>query len=446
MEFKIRDDFELRSYSTVGKKFKEFTPQEISNAVAYFTDKINKVPSEEGKTLGLALGYLGALQLFFMLALIRSGRSYSILYCDNAFLDQTIAEEKCNHIFLVGPWSGIDYDYLLPEYASFIENLRYPECYTEIFNPQIEKEALEFNSPYDLTFRFDPKQKIYISFQPGVAPKLAYNTGKIEESCVEAAMRVYYLKEDIVGLVRPFRHIGVATLAIYPAVFKAKKVILCSWLSEWEKEYHSATHVHAPYEMIRDQWPLPKKLRMLTSGGYPFNSECIKYVTDISDIDNIVDCFGTSYCPPPLAIRRLSKNDTEVVPFKWVNEYIKPLNMMFFTSDDPNAFSTDVDQLTPVENGLVKTSDLVINPGPGLFQFLGSHFNYVRANQARMTEKDFVKFVEENVELGKFVLKFVYIDKVKEPIIEVQNRYKDQWEQFVKNNSVEINTRYVNDR
>jgi hypothetical protein len=259
-------------------------------------------------------------------------------------------------------------------------------------------------------------------------------------------MRVYYLKEDIVGLVRPFRHIGVGTLAIYPAVFKAKKVILCAWLYDWEKEHYSATHIHAPYEMIRDKWPLPKKLRMLTSGGYPFNSECIKYVTDVSDIDNIVDCFGTSYCPPPLAIRRLSKHDTEVVPFKWVNEYVKPLNMMFFTSDDPNAFSMDPDTLTPIENGLVKTSDLVINPGPGLFQFLGSHFNYVRVNQARMQEERFVEFLKENVDIGNFVLKFVYIDKVKEPIIEVQNKYKDLLEEFIKNNSVEINTKYVNDR
>ncbi|MEY3074520.1 MAG: hypothetical protein RJB25_156 [Bacteroidota bacterium] len=79
---------------------------------------------------------------------------------------------------------------------------------------------------------------------------------------------------------------------------------------------------------------------MLTSGGYNFNSECVNYVTSRSEIENIVDCFGTARCPPPLAIRQTLKDTS----FDWVNEFIKlgikeGTNELMFSTEQENVFN-----------------------------------------------------------------------------------------------------------
>lgn len=444
-EFEIRDDFELRGFSIKDNAFRNYTPKQISNAVSYFEIKIKDIPLQEGKTLGIAFGFLGPIQLFFMLALIRSARDYTIFYCGTDFLNQKMVEEKCYHMFLSGPWKTDIYhlEYPYEEYDEFIKSLRKSEMYTELFDATIEEEAISFDKvPYNSKHSFRYEQKVYINFGPNHEPQLAYNTGSIEDSCTRAAMEHYYSSTDVVALVRPFRHIGVGTLSIYPAVFKAKKLILCTWQKDWEQEASGddITHIHVPYELLRDQWKIPKKLRMLTSGGYNFTKEYVNYLRSVSEIDNVVDCYGTSYCPPPLAIRRLNKDDTEFSEFTWVNDFIKPLSTLFLTCDDPKTFGSDVTQLAVMENGLVKTNDL-ISTGP--FKFIGSHYNYVRVKDIRVADSNFENFLKNTSSIENFVLKFVYINGVKEPVLELEEHYKEEFEKLVSEHAIEIKVNYV---
>lgn len=448
-EFEIRDDFILRAYSLVDEKYKNYTSQEISNAVSYFEVKIKNIPEESGKTLGVSLGSLGAMHIFFMLALIRSGRNYTI-FIENAdnFLNQHMIAEKCYHMFLIGPW-GEDVDNLhwpVPRHATFIENLLDKEMYTELFSAKIEEEAITFDKvPYNPKHEFRYEQKAYISFHFNHQPQLAYNTGRIEDSCVKAAVDSYFLSSDVVAMVRPFRHQGVATLTIYPAIFKAKKVILCFGRKDWEREATSddVTHIHAPYEMIRDKWNIPKKLRMLTSGGYNFTKEYVEHLRSVSEIENIVDCFGTSYCPPPLAIRKLHKDSNEFSEFVWVNEFIKPVSTLFLTCDDRKTFEGEPNQLAKMEHGLVKTNDL-ISTGP--FKFLGSHYNYVRVDDIRITDIEFNDFLYNKCRVQDYTLKFVYISGVKVPVIVLEERYREEFDKLVIEHSMEINVEYVSNR
>lgn len=441
MEFKIRDDFELRAFCIKDNAIRNYSTTEISNSVSYFYDKINNIPYEENKTIGIVLGRLGFLQLAFMLALVRSGRHYTIFYYNEDFHPNM--SEFCNHIFFVGPWDDVlKYPTQWKPFKDFKDQHQDSKLYSFVFERYIENEALHFNSEYNLSFKFSAEQKVYIALDHTVDPKLAYNTGRIEESCIEAAIKHYYDPEDNVVLVRPFRHIGVATLSIYPAVFCAKKVTLCAWLDDWEKEYQHATHIHVPFDIIRDKWPLPKRLRMVTSGGYAFNTECIKYIHNNSYVENIVDCYGTAFCPPPLAIRFLRITNKEEVPFTWVNEYINPVFMLSFTSNDYRAFHSTEPTLPLIENGIVKTRDVVYNNESNKFWFFGPTEKRVRINHSNMGEFQFVNYVKKITGIKDFDLEFKVINSVQVPIITINEKHKDKFDEFVKKYSAEIIVNY----
>lgn len=442
MTFKIHNELELRAYCIKDKKIRNYSLKELSNAVSYFHNKINNIVETDNKNIGIVLGGLGFLQLALMLALVRSGRNYTIFYYRDQYHENM--NLYCDHIFMAGPWDTTS-DELYPNkykpFEDFWSRKKSSGLYTSIFEPDIENEALHFESEYNLEFKFSPEQKIYISPTHEVNPKLAYNTGRIEESCIKAAIANYYLESDVVVLVRPFRHIGVATLSIYPAIFSTKKVTLCAWYRDWLKEYKQATHVHLAFEMIRDNWPLPEKLRIVTTGGYPFNSDCVKYVTDQSSVYDIVDCFGTAYCPPPLAIRYIKKAESDIdynAPFVWVNDYIQPVYMLGFKSDDTRAFNSEEPQLAMVENGVVKTNDIVYNKISNDFWFYGSILNYVRVNHTRMESSEFIKFLKEKTNITKFDFQFKTIDNVKMPIILLEQHNKEVFEKFINDFSVEI--------
>jgi hypothetical protein len=247
---------------------------------------------------------------------------------------------------------------------------------------------------------------------------------------------------------RPLQHIGVATLCIYPSLFKAKGVSFCSLRPEWASQVNLATHVHFGYDMIRDKWPLPKKLRMLTTGGYDFNQECIDYVRSKSEIENIVDCYGTKYCPPPLAIRNLTSSNYPI-PFKWVNDYIKPdirEYSLFLTSSDPGLFLTK--EGTP--SNAIKTIDTAfatdettlylkiipkINENVSEVKF-NNIIGNIRMHHLTYADCDFVQFVKDTTELS-LKLAFHYDIGLYNPKILVNANEIDQCIKYVADNNIE---------
>jgi len=190
----------------------------------------------------------------------------------------------------------------------------------------MESSAFSYYKSDDLIFDYSKNKKVsVVNIINANDIALLYTTEKIEGSSIAAAINHYFHEDDYVVIMRPFGHVGVGTLSIYPAFFKAKNISICPFVNDWNEEYHNATHIHIDKSMMNFGCKLPKKLRMLTSGGYNFNSECADYVTSRSDIENIVDCFGTAKCPPPLAIRQLLKDKIFKAnnEFEWINEFIK---------------------------------------------------------------------------------------------------------------------------
>jgi hypothetical protein len=345
MEFKIRDDIEIRSLSFRTTRIIQYTSEDIARYVSYFLDRINSI-TDHSKPIGVKFGLLSFVSTCCLLALVKSGRDYCIIYYKNDDFREN-NDSKFSHVFKLGPFWEVQNESI----GSVLE---------------YETEGAEHAITTDLTFEFSSTQKVYVMADDVDTIELLTTTGKIEESSIKAAMANYFTEDDYCVFHRPMRHIGVATLCIYPALFKAKGISFCATRPEWATQVNLATHIHFGYDMIRDKWSLPKKLRMLTTGGYDFNQECVEYVRSKSDIDSIVDCYGTRFCPPPLAIRYL-KISKHPIPFKWINDYIRPdvrENILYLiASDESNIFlnlqGDEVSYIRTMDTALTLDDDVI---------------------------------------------------------------------------------------
>lgn len=407
----------------------EFSRDDLSQAVSFFLDYINRIPVEQERKIGVTFGSLSFLSIAFMLALIKSKRHYIVFYHLDNFDDNL--KNICNHLFIVGE---------LPESVDESGLRSLPDFFSETWNDQVQYAVSAHTGRVDLEFEFSADQKTF----RGVENKETavwtavplYTTGKIEESCVAAAMDHYIHSDDVCILLRPFRHIGVATLSVYPALFKAKRIIICRSKFDWTDEYSAATNVHLAWEMVKENYPLPKKLRTVTTGGYAFNSECIRYVTDQSQVDNIIDCYGTAVCPPPLAIRQLYKDRPALQPFIWVNK--------FLTVEDHQGslvIAGPAGVFEGVEGSVgsdrIKTNDHIELNGDS-FYFYGSWMRFVRVNHERWTVDNFSSLLKEQTGISNFMIMFEKKDGVEVPSLYIEKQDEKVVAEFIKNVFAEI--------
>ena len=431
MIFKVPDnlvieavDYSVDSDLLVRDFKKYYRNYELARSVSYFLKLINNT---QGK-IGITFGLLTYQSLAFMLALIKSGRDYTIFYYLED-LNYKGMELHCDHIFLVGIFEDPQTLNFINEHNLPNEIKQRPDFYTRLWSKDIEEKIRDHIGKDNLEIEFSADQKIYSVYNKDNVLELAL-TAKIEESSVIAAIENYIDADDVCLLMRPFKHIGVATLSIYPALFKAKRIIVCSYKEDWMKVYQQGTNIHLAYEMIRDKWPLPKKARMVTTGGYPFNSDCIKFVTDQCDVENIIDCYGTKTCVPPLAIRYLYKDKPYIQPFKWVNKFLQPTNVQGTLT----IVGPDVE---------VKTFDR-IELHDDMFYFYGSALQTVRMNHQLWNAEEFIKFFKEKTNIENIKLHFEEKDNVPMPLLTINTNDKIIASDFIVKNSVEI-TLIIND-
>jgi len=433
MEFRIRDDIDIRSLSFKTMKLTQYTAEDTARLVSYFLDKINSI-TDLSKPIGVKLGILSYVSACCMLALIKSGRDYGFIHYINGTVRET-ANIHFSHVFKLGPF-GV------------------PEGITNVL--EYETEGLAHEITTDLTFKFSETQKVYALPIESEVLEILTTTGRIEESATKSAMEHYFSEDDVCAFNRPLRHTGVGTLCIYPAFFKAKGIIFCGTRPEWATQIHLANHVHMSYEMMASKWGLPKKLRMLTTGGYDFNQDFVEYVHSKSEVENIVDCYGTRHCPPPMAIRYLTVSDFPV-PFKWVNEFIKPTfrnNWLHLVSDDMNTFLNVYNDKTKITWNELQTIDTVFAVDDNTF-YLVDVPNLHKSDNSENTKKgktnvianlrmhhetysdcDFVDFVYQNSNLS-IKLAYHYDEGTFHPKVLVNANELDESIEFIKRNDIE---------
>ena len=182
-----------------------------------------------------------------------------------------------SHFFIAGPkWRGPKSSILplvdeQPQHRSYIDSVS-------------TMDAVEaWTGREKLTFEFGKDVKTYVMNLNSTKLELLTTSGLMEESSVVAAMNNYIYDDDYCVLNRTFNHVGVATLVIYPSLFKARSVALIDHINQWNVACEDATHVHMSYQMIQQGFKLPKKLRTLSTGGYHFSIDCLNYVYSMSE-------------------------------------------------------------------------------------------------------------------------------------------------------------------
>lgn len=407
-EFVIRDDINVRARSLIDLEYKDYTKEDMARAVAFYLDLIL---TSEHETITVGFGNVSLLSVAFLLALHKSGKEYTLAYHDGTF---NFADHKdlYSHLFFTGV-VGLEGQSALD---AILEND--PNRVTLTDTTAMETLAFSYHKIDDLVFDYSKNRKINIVEKNNIG--LLYTTEKIEGSSIDAAINNYFHEDDYVVIMRPFQHIGVGTLSIYPAFFKAKNISLCPFIGDWEEEYDKATHVHIDPHMMSIGCALPKKLRMLTSGGYNFNSDCVNYVTSRSEIKNIVDCFGTAKCPPPMAIRHL-KNDIRSY-FTWVNKFVMPISIpetgqLSFTTTD-GGFDKLLEQRI-VTNDIIEFIDGSYN-----FKMVGKYVDKIRMSHVLYPMEEFKRLFTEYSGIQDFGVVFEIIDGLKNPVIMVDvNNY-----------------------
>jgi hypothetical protein len=408
--FSIRDDINVRSQSLIDLKYKDYNKEDISRAVAFYLDLI--LDSNYDK-IAVGFGDISLLSVAFMLALHKSGKEYLVIHHDGTFnFDQY--NHLFSHLFITGVVN--------PENTERVEKLNFfLKNYSNFILTDTklnESAAFSYHKSDNLIFDYSKNKNISVIDNNHV--KKLYTTEKIEGSSIDAAINNYFHEDDYVVIMRPFQHLGVGTLSIYPAFFKAKNISLCSNGTSWEEEYHNATHIHIDWNMMNVGCSLPKKLRMLTSGGYDFNSDCMEYVTSRSDIENIVDCFGTARCPPPLAIRKLKNNPDP--HFVWVNDFIKPIVSRINTL----SFDTEEKSFDRFNKIHIQTNDVV--------EFIDNSYNFRIVNRLvstiRMEHKlypveVFKKLFKEYSKISDFEVDYEVVDGLKSPVVVVNEQDSD---------------------
>ena len=438
MSFKVNKDLIVRAYVSTGvtranglpvKAVREFNYDDLSKYVSYFLKKINDIPHDFSKKIGISHGLISIQSVAFMLALIKSGKNYVVFFnnTDNFPEYFEAIKDSTTHLFMVG---GFDKEYHIEDHAGLYS-------YTDSFETIVGLDAHEGRE--NLEFKFSKRQRIYNKFHLDGPIELTCTTGLIEQEAVKTAISSYFVEDDYCVIYRPFKHIGVATLHTYPAFFTVKGISICDDIGEWEQEYHRATHIHISYNMIQLKWPLPKKLRMLTSGGYPFNSDCLEYVTSQSDIDNIIDCYGTRYCVPPMAIRLIPKNNVGLLPFKWVNNFVRPENIenrLYFRAPK-NTFSNIAGANS--DGTLLNTGDIIENTSTeNEFYFYGQHVKFIRVDHVRVNYDDFVSFVKAKTTLTDFKVEFRNLNGMDAPVLLVSQSDYSEAKQFIDSYSIEL--------
>jgi hypothetical protein len=408
-EFSIRDDINIRARSLIDLEYKDYSKPALARAVAFYLDLIQGSNHEK---IAVGFGNLSLLSVAFMLALHKSGKEYTMVYHDGTFNFDDYSH-LYSHLFFTGVPNS-DGVVKLNEILKIDPN-------SITLTDFSESSAFSYYKQDDLIFDYNKNKKVNIvNIIEANDVALLYTTEKIEGSSIAAAMQNYFIEDDYVVMMRPFSHVGVGTLSIYPAFFKVKNISICTFPPDWEEEYHKATHIHIEKQMMSYGCNLPKKLRMLTSGGYNFNSECVNYVTSRSKIENIIDCFGTARCPPPLAIRHTLKDTS----FEWINEFIKlgikeGTEQLMFSAEQDLVFN---EMPGSFRNNIVTDDTIELLDNGRRFSLTGKLVLKIRMAHVLYELRDFERLFSERSGIKDFRIKFEVIDGLKNPVLYVNEQ------------------------
>lgn len=297
--FKIKNDFVLRY------RRQNYTTDNLSQAIGYWLDQINKI--QDRSMIGVAYAGLSFSAVALILALYKSGRDY----CHLGVYSRTLTHDtqnklKLSHVFVVGNTDDIEH---------FVN---IPQSYTRTDSWHHAWHCGQWPGRETLEIPFTEQQTVY-AYTSGTTgtPKLTSMPASVEAYSIAQAQELFFVPEDYCVFLHGMSHQGVHTTAILPGIFTAKTVSLAE-TDTWNEEILLASHVQYFYTM-KDLYPLPPKLRVITTGGDMLKPVFLEHIRSQCQYQHLYDIYGLTECLPPLAIRDVQDLGDLEKDFHWVN-------------------------------------------------------------------------------------------------------------------------------
>ena len=370
--FKIRKDFVLRYRRC------NYTYQDLAQAVSYWLTKINAIDNHD--PIGISYATLSVSSIAFLLALYKSQRAFTHLGVVGREVNEAlIGAQGLSAVFVVGDLfhSNVTLDIIT-------DRIYHTDTWDHAYN------CSRWPGEEELEIPFTSKQTIN-AFTSGSTgqPSAVAMTSYIESLSIQLAMDSFFKDDDYCVFAHGMSHMGVHTTAILPGLFRARVVSIAD--HTWDEEMAHATHVQ--FFSTMSFLKLPKKLRVITTGGNTLKSTFLNQITEQCAVDNIYDIYGLTECLPPLAVRRVQSLADLNLPFTWTNtayqaaiagdkiKITRPDGVVFVTSDRGSLVD---DQLT----------------------FLGRALNLIRLDGNLVTVEQFKQMFEESTKILDYVLEY----------------------------------------
>lgn len=400
--FKIDKDLIIRY------KSRNYNYNDLSTVVSYWKSVISKIDDPRPILLihlNLSISYIGLL-----LALIQSKREYWHSTADHLLNDAS----DFSTVFVIGV-SNVTHSTL-----SAVPNSVFTDSEQHIHNIEMHDGVA------DLEFEFSPLQTVnfYTSGSTG-APKAIRTNSSNEYTSIVSAIQTYFKPTDRCLFFSSMRHPGVHTTAIFPALFYTRYIVLASTVEEWNAEIANVDHVQFFASMIRFGCKLPPKLRVLTTGGNPLRRVVYNFIVHNCQIENFIDIYGLTECPPPLAVRYITDPDSLNHGFTW----IQPMNIPM-VKDDLLYIQTP-------DSMIIETGDIAKFENDKLIIY-GRWVPGIRVNGGILSIQEFSKRFEEQTNVVDYVVRTSKVDRVTVIDMVFLNSDKHTVEKYLVDNEVEV--------
>ena len=377
-ELKMENNFRIRKDFILRYRRRNYNYKDLAQGVSYWLNQINTI--DDSRPIGISYATLSFSSIAFLLALYKSQRSFTHLgVVGKEVNDELIQAQGLSAVFVVGDLfhSNVKLDIIT-------DCIHHTDTWDHAYN------CATWLDHEDLDIPFTDKQTInaFTSGSTGT-PSAVTMTSYIESLSIQLAMKTFFVEDDYCVFAHGMSHMGVHTTAILPGIFHAKVVSIAD--HTWDEEIIHATHIQ--FFSTMSFLPLPKNLRVITTGGNSLKSTFLDYIQSQCLVENIYDIYGLTECLPPLAIRTVNSITDLDKPFIWTNTNYQV------------AIQADKIKITRPDNVVFVTSDrgsLIDNK----LTFLGRALNLIRLNGNLVSIEVFKQALEESTKLLNYVIEY----------------------------------------
>lgn len=409
----IRPDITIRYNRT------DYNYDNLSQAVSYW---LNIVQNCQDGPIGIAYSGLSFSAVALLLALLLSGRNYRHMGVYSKRLKDNTNIHKdldIDTIFILGTTEDeLDFVQVSKTYIR-------TDCWHHAWQcarwPGREKLSIPFRDSQQIS--------AYTSGTTG-SPSHTKMNSYTESISIETAMNYYFREDDYCVFFHGMSHAGVHTTAILPAIFKANTISFCE-TNTWDEEISKATHTQYFYTMMTAGFAVPKKVRVITTGGDILKEPFFNHIRTQCDYKHFYDIYGLTEALPPLAIRDIQNINDLTKPFTWISPG-------YDFSIDPKGH---IVISRPTGDQLV-TNDIG-NKSNNELTFVGRKISYIRLNDFLLTVKEFKEKFEQATGIVSYVIEFIQTEN--SCTLHALKTDQTTIEKFIIDNRVEIIVEYYNE-